>query len=184
MAGCVSTWLFSRYHFSDIVFSSVFAKHCKRILEKGIGFAHAVIPESLSNKALMRLTVTLISELIFLSPYRWAGSQKVSCFVILLYFKDDVAFVVKTGLCSKWLQVNGKISQHWEAKLWLLKINCSVGAQVFQTCCLVHSCIVSSQLLVLLCSWRQLLTLNLSEWNIYNISERCSFLKSYTITNA
>lgn len=43
--------------------------------------------------------------------------------------------------------------------------------------------IVSVQLLVLLCSWRQLLTLNLPELNIYHIARHYSFLNPSTITN-
>lgn len=76
--------------------------------------------------------------------------------VLLLYS------IFKASLCSEYMRGNGKVSWHWEKKL-LLKTGCSIGAQVFQMCCAVHTSIVSTQLLVLPCSWRQLLTVNWPE---------------------
>lgn len=173
---------------------SVAPKHCKRLFERVLVLAIAVVPECLSNKALMRPIMTLISEIISLdifpfvwsgkiqvlhishdtcSPVEWAGSQKGSRFVIHLYFRDTVGFVAV--LCSQSSFVFKMIASKWEnfptlRREMMIAENCSMGAQVFQTCCLAHSSIVSIQLLVLLCSWRQLLTLNLPDRNIYNIA--------------
>lgn len=50
-----------------------------------------------------------------------------------------------------------------------------MGAQVFLPCCLVHSSIVSTQLLVLLCSWRHVSTPNLPELKITNLVDIANF---------
>ena len=96
------------------MFSSIAPKHCNRLLERGLVLPITVVPECLSNKALARFIVTLISEIISLDIFPFvgsgkiqvlhishdtcssvesAGSQKVSCFVIPLYFRDDVGFL-------------------------------------------------------------------------------------------
>lgn len=177
------------------------------LLERGLVLPITFIPKCLSNQVLMKLTVTLISEIISLdifpfvehgmipvlhishdifSPAECASSQKVSSFVIPLYFRNVEGFVTVPHSQSWFvfkMIVTWKISRHWKEKLWLLKINSSMGAQVFQPCHLVHSSIVAIQLLVLLCSWRQLSTPNLPELKITNIAGHCSFLNSYTNTN-
>lgn len=146
-------------------------------------------------------TVTLILEIISLDIFPFVGSGMIPVLHISRGIFSPVDYVdyvrtfqvqlfccilgiltillpfpiVRIGLYSKWLWVTWKISQHWKEKWWLLKINSCMGAQVFQPCCLVRSSIVSTQLLVLLCSWRHLSTQNLPKVKITNIVDIAHF---------
>jgi len=82
LAGYVWTWPFCRYNFFDMIFSSVAPKHCRRPLERGLVLPVIVVPECLSNKALMRLIVMMISETISLDIFPFVGSGKIQVLCI------------------------------------------------------------------------------------------------------